>query len=189
MSRTRSDFAFVLFSIGVGFAQAPVSITLTPSAVSLSAGKPVTFHVTAARTTKRVMFFDRATILGTSAVNGQGEASFSTSWLAAGQHQIYAVAPGGVRSEATQITIERVASSSFGAAKHYAAGFAANAMAIADFNGDGHLDIALAGASGISVLPGHGDGTFGNALPTAAEPRGRFTFCAARETERSRRRA
>jgi uncharacterized protein (TIGR03437 family) len=169
MSRTRSDFAFVLFSIGVGFAQAPVSITLTPSAVSLSAGKPVTFHVTAARTTKRVMFFDRATILGTSAVNGQGEASFSTSWLAAGQHQIYAVAPGGVRSEATQITIERVASSSFGAAKHYAAGFAANAMAIADFNGDGHLDIALAGASGISVLPGHGDGTFGNALPTAAE--------------------
>jgi uncharacterized protein (TIGR03437 family) len=168
MSRTRSAYGFALFSIGVGFAQAPVAITLTPSAVSMSAGKPLTFHVTAGQTTKRVMFFDRATILGTAAVNGQGEASFSTAWLAAGQHQIYAVAPGGVRSEAAQITIERVASSSFGTAKHYAAGLAPNAMAIADFNGDGHLDIALAGASGINVLPGHGDGTFGNPLPTAA---------------------
>jgi uncharacterized protein (TIGR03437 family) len=61
-----------------------------------------------------------------------------------------------------------VASSSFGTAKHYAAGLTPNAIAIADFNGDGRLDIALAGASRISVLPGHGDGTFGNPVPTAA---------------------
>jgi uncharacterized protein (TIGR03437 family) len=167
MSRTRG-YAFVLFSIGVGFAQAPVSITLTPSAVSLSAGKPLTFQAAASRTTKRVTFFDGATILGTAAVNEQGQASFSTAWLAAGQHQVYAVAPGGARSQPTEITIGRVASSSFGAAKHYAAGLTPNAMAIADFNGDGHLDIALAGASGISVLPGHGDGTFGSPVPTTA---------------------
>jgi uncharacterized protein (TIGR03437 family) len=167
MFRTRS-YAFVLFSIGAGFAQTPASISLTPSAVSVSAGNPVTFQAEASQTTKRVTFFDRATILGTAAVNGEGRASFSAAWLAAGKHQIYAVAPGGARSQATEITVERVASSSFETAEHYAAGLAPNAMAIADFNGDGHLDIALAGASGISVLPGHGDGTFGDPLLSAA---------------------
>ncbi len=168
MSRTRSGYAFVLFSMAAGFAQSPASITMAPSAVSVSAGKPLTFQAATSRAANRVTFFDRATILGTAAVNQQGQASFSTAWLTAGTHQIYAVAPGGARSQATEITIERVASSSFGAAKHYAGGLAPNAMAIADFNGDGHLDIALAGASGISVLPGNGDGTFGSALPTAA---------------------
>lgn len=171
MFRTRSVYSFVLFSIGVGFAQAPASITLTPSAVSISAGKSVTFQSTISRraeaASNRVTFFDRATILGTALANGQGEASFSTAWLSAGRHEIYAVA-GGARSRAAEITIDRVASSSFGTAKHYAAGLTPNAMAIADFNGNGQLDIALAGASGISVLLGHADGTFGDPLRTAA---------------------
>jgi uncharacterized protein (TIGR03437 family) len=166
MFRTHTVYTLVLFSAAIGFAQAPAT------AVSASAGESVTFQATFGQrsqaASRRVTFFDRATILGTAVVNGQGEVSFSTAWLAAGRHSIYAVSPGGARSQATEITIERVASSSFGTAKHYPAGLTPNAMAIADFNGDGHLDIALAGASGISVLPGHGDGTFGNPLPTAA---------------------
>ena len=175
MFRTRSICAFVLFSVGAGFAQSPASLTLTASRLSESAGKSVTFQATGRRPEgagNRVTFFDRATILGTAPVNGQGQASFSTAWLAAGRHSIYAVSPDGARSRAAEIVIQPVASSSFGAAKHYAAGLTPNAMAIAVFNGDGHLDVALAGASGISVLPGHGDGTFGKPLatPTAFQP-------------------
>ena len=178
-----SIYALVLLSVGVGLAQSPVPgssqpITLNASAVSASAGKSLTFQATLAATKSgntarisgvggtRVTFFDRATILGTAPVNGQGEASLSTAWLTAGKHWVYAVAPGGAKSQATEIAIQPVASSSFGTAKQFAAGLTPNAMAIADFNGDGHLDIALAGAGGISVLPGHGDGTFGAPVPT-----------------------
>jgi pimeloyl-ACP methyl ester carboxylesterase len=37
-------------------------------------------------------------------------------------------------------------------------------LAVGDFNGDGNLDVALAGAQGVYVLLGNGDGTFGAAV-------------------------
>jgi hypothetical protein len=57
----------------------------------------------------------------------------------------------------------------FGAAQPYDAGGAIAAMAVGDVNGDGRLDIVIANADwtyygyhrSVSVLPGHGDGTFG----------------------------
>lgn len=176
--------ALILSSAAVAFAQSPEPdssqpITLTASAASASAGKSVTFHakVAAAKrgsasqrseaVSNRVTFFDRATILGAAALNRQGEASFSTAWLAAGRHSVYAIAPGGARSPATDITIEPVVSNRFGPAKHFSAGLTPKAMAIADFFGNGNLDIALAGVSGIRVLPGYGDGDFGPTVPTA----------------------
>src|SRR5450755_232273 len=110
MFRTHNVYALVLFSVRVGFAQAPAT------AVSASAGESVTFQATFGQRSQaasnRVTFFDRATILGTATLNGQGEARFSTAWLAAGRHSVYAVSPGGARSQATEVTIERVASSS-----------------------------------------------------------------------------
>ncbi len=39
-----------------------------------------------------------------------------------------------------------------------------NSLALADFNGDGKLDLGLLQNGGIAVLPGNGDGTFGNAI-------------------------
>jgi VCBS repeat protein len=36
-----------------------------------------------------------------------------------------------------------------------------NSFALGDFNGDGHLDLVLTGNSGVTVLPGNGNGTFG----------------------------
>lgn len=39
-------------------------------------------------------------------------------------------------------------------------GQGANAAAVADLNGDGHLDLVVANASGIGVLLGNGNGTF-----------------------------
>ena len=49
-----------------------------------------------------------------------------------------------------------------------------NAVAISDFNGDGHLDIAAITTTGsIVLLEGHGDGTF--ATPITLEPAGSYS--------------
>ena len=47
----------------------------------------------------------------------------------------------------------------------YATGASSNAVVTADFNGDGHLDLATAnhGSNDVSVLLGNGDGTFQSA--------------------------
>lgn len=48
----------------------------------------------------------------------------------------------------------------------YSVGYGPNSVAIADFNGDRKLDIAVGNGSGISILLGNGDGTFtaGNSI-------------------------
>jgi len=55
----------------------------------------------------------------------------------------------------------------FGAETKYKVAFGPEVVAVADFNGDGNLDIiaatVLASAS-LAILPGNGDGTFGQAL-------------------------
>ena len=57
----------------------------------------------------------------------------------------------------------------FQPAQTFAVGPAPLALAVADFNGDGHLDIAAADSTGISILLGNGDGTFQPAQTYAAQ--------------------
>src|SRR5438094_7078867 len=61
---------------------------------------------------------------------------------------------------------------SFVARKDFAAGQFLRAVAVSDFNGDGQPDLAAAGADGVSVLLGNGDGTFQAALtfPAGSAP-------------------
>ena len=64
----------------------------------------------------------------------------------------------------------------FQSAVNYPAGSSPVSVSVADFNGDGKLDLAVANVgwaqdypeSGISVLPGVGDGTFQSAIRTGA---------------------
>jgi hypothetical protein len=66
----------------------------------------------------------------------------------------------------------------FGAPQAYDAGGAVTAVTVGDVNGDGHLDIVTANGDwsnysrSVSVLLGHGDGTFGAArtYPTGGSP-------------------
>src|SRR5207244_12611527 len=59
---------------------------------------------------------------------------------------------------------------SFAAAVNYTVGSNPEAVAVADFNGDGKVDLAVAnsGSGNISVLLGDGAGGFGTATPFTA---------------------
>jgi uncharacterized repeat protein (TIGR01451 family) len=59
---------------------------------------------------------------------------------------------------------------SFGPAATYGAGASPASVAVADFSGDGKLDLATAnnGSNNISILLGNGDGTFGAAVSAGA---------------------
>src|SRR5205814_6990931 len=50
----------------------------------------------------------------------------------------------------------------------YPTGGAANGVAVADLNGDGKLDLAVAAGNGLVVLAGKGDGTFTQIWSSAA---------------------
>jgi hypothetical protein len=58
----------------------------------------------------------------------------------------------------------------FQAAQNYTTDLHADSVALADFNGDGHLDMAVAnsGSDDVSILLGNGDGTFQSAQNFAA---------------------
>src|SRR5262245_42717254 len=50
---------------------------------------------------------------------------------------------------------------SFGAKTDFATGDKPRSVAVGDFNGDGTLDLAVANAGTVSILPGTGTGSFG----------------------------
>jgi hypothetical protein len=80
--------------------QAGSSVSLTSSANPSTFGQSVTFTatVTGASPTGTVTFNDGATTLGTGTVNGSGQATFTTSSLAAGSHSITATYGGDINN-------------------------------------------------------------------------------------------
>jgi hypothetical protein len=58
----------------------------------------------------------------------------------------------------------------FGAATTFAAGPTQQSATTADVNGDGKLDLVVAGSGGVSVLLGTGTGAFGAPTTFAAGP-------------------
>ena len=57
---------------------------------------------------------------------------------------------------------------SFGPPRWFGTGTASGSVTVGDFNGDGKLDLAVAGGNNVSVLLGNGDGTFQTSINSAA---------------------
>lgn len=91
----------------------PTTTTLAASATTITAGQNVTFTATVSASTTpagNVTFMDGSTTLGTTALNGSGVATYSTTALGVGTHSITAVYAGGTTfagstSAATSITV------------------------------------------------------------------------------------
>jgi hypothetical protein len=83
--------------------QSTTSVTLTSSQNPSNFGQAVTFTatVTGSSPTGTVTFKDGGTVLGTSTLNGSGQAFFTTSSLSVGSHTITAVYSGDANNAAS----------------------------------------------------------------------------------------
>jgi hypothetical protein len=146
----------------------PSTITLSASPNPATFGQPVTLNATVAPNdaTGNITFYDGTTLLGVRAV-GSGEASLMTALLASGSRSLRAYysgddndAPG---SAALSVTVTAVAGNTFQnqIIMQYLASQEAtfSAVAVADFNGDGKLDIAAISNYEVHVFIGNGDAT------------------------------
>jgi len=97
---------------------APVLVAITPSSWYLNVGTPLTFNVALTswsagppKALGTVSFYDGTTLLGTSPVNAAGQASYTTSTLVAGTHNIAATYSGSANygTATSTITITTVA--------------------------------------------------------------------------------
>lgn len=135
-----------------------VALQSSPSPATLGAPITLTASVTPASSTGTVTFYDGVAILGVSPLSN-GQATFTTRQLNAGVHTLRANYAGKFTS-ASQ-TVNAVAAGGFQPAVTYPAGASPQAIAAADFNGDGKTDFAVVNvAGGVSILSGSGDGNF-----------------------------
>lgn len=168
--------AISILCAGVLAGQTPTTVTLTSSANPSIFGQTIILsaQVTPAQATGRVSFYDGAAPLGVASV-AAGRAALATILTSPGARKLTARFTGsGVYSPSASPvfsqTVSPTPASTFQTASAFTTANAINQhIAVADFNGDGHLDIV---ANNYSVLMGNGDGTFQKAVtysfPTSA---------------------
>jgi len=149
-------------------AQVPYSVTALPSPAALGAPVAVTFTGGSAT----VAFYSGADLLGVRSTVA-GSATLTTRLLPAGANQLRIAIDCGTGFSTSSIVTEVVNATPANALRSggtLSAGSTPAAAAIADFNGDGKQDIAIANAGGdnVSVFLGNGDGTFRAAVSYAA---------------------
>jgi hypothetical protein len=153
---------------------------LTTSLTPATYGHTVTLTMTVvpSSATGKVTFYDGPTVLGVSSL-ASGAASLATTLLPSGLQSLKAYYAGdtndtAVLSTALSQTINAVTSGGFDPVAEYEAGSGSYKVAVGDFNGDGHQDLAIPNPNDntISVLLGAGDGTFQTAVTylTGAKP-------------------
>jgi len=131
--------------------------------------------VSPAAATGGVTFYDGFSILGTAKLTA-GTAALTTTMLPAGTGSLHATyggnaTYGGSSSQAISQIVTVLPEDGFEPGVNYPFGANANCIAVADFNGDGHADIATADFYGeVGVLLGNGDGTLQPAVSYAAGP-------------------
>ena len=155
-------------------AQEPEGLTLSVPPSPVQQGQTVTLSAQLAPPPGAgvtVVFYDGATVLGVASV-ASGSASFTTSLLLPGPHNLRADFPGNsdraaASSSIQPLAISAVPSATFAAAVTYTAGVNPMGMAVGDFNLDGWPDLAVANydtnsgsTDSVSVFLNSGNGTF-----------------------------
>ncbi len=158
----------------LGRLASPSQVILTSSLKAVNYGGPVTFTASISQLAASgiVAFYDGANILGSASL-ANGQAALTTTTLPAGSHLIHAYYRGDAENmESTSASLALtvgaplVPSNAFRPVTNYSAGLDPQSIAIADFNGDGKADFAIAnyggvvGGGSVSISLGNGDGTF-----------------------------
>ena len=157
-----------------------VTPTLTVSPTTANLGSPVTMTVTVSpsATAGNVTFYDGSTFLAQTTLAG-GQASYTTSLLSAGTHNIVARFDGGsgslpVSTAPVTVLIVSAPGGGFTPPVPYTTGTGATATLFGDFNHDGIPDLAVANylANTVSILLGNPGGTFQAAvnIPVGTNP-------------------
>ncbi len=152
--------------------------TVQASANPATLGHAVTLSstVSPAATTGEVTFYEGLSILGAAKLTA-GTATLTTTLMPAGAGSLHATyggdaTYGGSSSQAISETVIALPEDGFETGVNYPFGADAGGLAIADFNEDGHADLATADFYGdIGVLFGNGDGTF---QPAVSVPAGTY---------------
>jgi len=140
-------------------------ITLATSPNPSAFGQAVTLTATVTGGgAGNVTFYDGSTVLGTVRI-ASGAAALSTILLPAGKQELRAYYSGDASNPTATSNIVVQTVNAGGASGLTAGGAVAlpsspSALTMADFNGDGKADLAVATSTGVSVLLGNGDGTF-----------------------------
>src|SRR5665213_3320812 len=152
--------------------QTSTSVAITSSVNPSAFGQMVTLSasITPSQATGKVTFCDGTTVLGVGNVSN-GNAVLTTILPISGIRLLTARF-AGVGSYASSIssafsqTVNVNHADTLQAGASYAAGYTAN-IAVADFDGDGHLDLVT---SNDVIFVGNGDGTFQAPSATASGP-------------------
>ncbi len=167
-----------LLSAATSAAPATSSITLATSANPSFLGKALTLTatVTPSSATGDVTFYDGVVPLGVARLSG-ANATLSTLALAPGAHTLSALYRGDSltqpgASAPIQQTVLGLGQNGFQKQAAYPGVINPFALAAGDFRGNGKLDLVVGnvGSDTIAVLPGNGDGTFGQPANFAVDP-------------------
>lgn len=160
--------ASFLTTIGAGAGTIPTTTTLQTTPNPSVFGRPVTLVATVSpvAATGMVTLYDGVAVLGVGKLSG-GKATLTTTSLGIGIRSLQAFYNGdpSYQSSTSAALSQRVASigqNGFQAAVAFGGVSFPRVIAVGDFNGDGHADLAVddSDINKVSVLLGNGDGTF-----------------------------
>jgi hypothetical protein len=163
--RAKLRVPFILILPAVLYAARSSSVTLHSSPSTAEFGHPVTLTavVSPATATGTVTFYNGTTILEIEPVSN-GKAILTTGLLPAGTLPLHAHYSGNSTYAPSTSAIEtetvKTAEARDIALPVFQYDTYSQSMGLADFNGDGKTDIALASGYGALVFLGNGDGTF-----------------------------
>ena len=163
----------LFFSVFLSAATTTTTLSVTPPSPEFGQTVTLTASVSPATALGFVSFLDQGVLVGSATLHS-GTAQATTLTLTGGRHSLVAVYGGNTsqsfsasQSAPQSYIVTAVFGSGFAPAHNYGAALFPYSVAVADFNGDGKADLAIANAHSdtVSVLLGNGDGSFQTEVP------------------------